>query len=142
MTTRKKVHEKRYIKYLKASPKTDCNFCEFSKDSDQVIAESPNFWIVKNIFGYDIWDNMDVIDHLMIVPKKHMTSLAELDVTQLQEYSQLLAKYEAEGYSFYARASTNKAKSVAHQHTHLLKLGNKQKHIYFFMRSPYILWYR
>jgi hypothetical protein len=43
------------------------------------------------------------------------------DIELLKEYAQLIADFEAQGYSMYLRAPANTTKSVAHQHTHLIK---------------------
>ena len=52
----------------------------------------------------------------------------------------VIAEYEEQGYSVYARAPENKQKSVAHQHTHLIKTHGKPKNMLFTSVKPYILW--
>lgn len=142
MTTRRRSVEKAYEKHRANTKPRACNFCAFHTDDGQVTREAKHFWIVKNIFGYDIWDSLDVHEHLMIVPKKHKDSLAHFSPAELKEYSELLAEYESDGYSIYSRAPQNKAKTIPHQHTHFLKLGSQTKTMYLFLRKPYLLWYR
>ena len=141
MATRKKSNEKKYIEYRK-NKKAGCDFCGFGSEPAKVLNEYDNFWIVENIFGYDLWDSMTVVEHLMIVPKKHTESIGNLGAEVLAEYGQIIADYDKLGYSFYARAAGNKSKSIPHQHTHLLKFDGKRKKFYMFLKKPYILWYR
>lgn len=139
--TRKRVSEKSYAKHKNKMSKTvECNFCMFTEKSTQVVDSSTSFWIIENIFAYDMWDGCGVTDHLMIVPKRHVQSLAGLDAIELQEYAQQLALFESDGYSIYARAPENITKSVSHQHTHLIQLNNKRKKILFYARKPHLMW--
>jgi hypothetical protein len=50
-----------------------------------------------------------------------------------------VAKYEAKGYSVYARGVGFVKRSVKHQHTHLIKVTNKKPKIALFLQSPYYL---
>jgi len=142
VTTRKRNNAKRYVDYRKVKPADRCDFCQFGINNDNVVAEFDNFWIVQNIFGYDIWDSMEVTEHLMIVPKIHTESISKLDPNILIEYSQIIAKYDDDGYSFYARAAENKCKTVPHQHTHLLKFNGKRKRFLVYAEKPYLLWFK
>ena len=116
-----------------------CDFCQFTSKHQQVIEASAHFWVVYNNFSYDIWDNFNVAHHYMLVPRRHITSLAELSQEEAHDYVVLLAAYESKGFSVYARAPQNASKSIQHQHTHLLKLTGKAKKISFFLRKPYVL---
>lgn len=142
MATRKKVNEKIYIAYRKNKASNSCDFCQFNISDEQVIHEYKYFWLIKNIFGYDLWDSLDVLDHLMIVPKKHVESIGALTKDAMNEYAAILSNYETKGYSFYARSMGNTSKSVPHQHTHLLKLGTKKKRFFIFLKKPYLLWFK
>ena len=62
----------------------------------------------------------------MLVPKRHVDSIGKLSSDELETYGTLLAQYEEAGYSVYGRAASNTAKSVAHQHTHLIKVSNRR----------------
>lgn len=140
--TRTRTSEKKYAKHKKSSTGNNCEFCSFTKKSEQVIDMSKHFWIIRNIFGYDIWDGCGVIDHLMIVPKRHVHSLSELTTIELGEYAVQLAEYEDRGYSVYSRAAENITKSVPHQHTHFIKLDNKRKKGIFYLRKPHVMLYK
>lgn len=142
MTTRKRKNEHVYSQYRRTAQSNLCAFCEFTSSTERVVAEHKNFWLVRNIYGYDIWENLDVIEHLMLIPKQHLVSLSSLNPAAQREYGTLLSSYESKGYSMYIRAATNAAKSVSHQHTHLLKLDTKMKKFYMFLRKPYMLWYK
>lgn len=134
--------QKSYTQYLKQKP-AGCDFCKLQKDTHaQVVRECRNFWIISNIFKYETWDNLNVLDHLMIVPKEHVVTLSKLPKDSLEEYVNLLKEYEPQGYSIYARSSSNLIKTVPHQHTHLLKLGDRRTKIQIFLQSPYIFWTR
>jgi len=142
VSTRKKLNQKRYVDYRKIKPLERCDFCEFNNHSIEVVAEYDYFWIITNSFGYDIWDNMEVKEHLMIVPKYHTESISKLELNAITEYAKIIAKYDSDGYSFYARAAENESKSVPHQHTHLLKFNGKRKRLMLFIEKPYLLWFK
>ncbi len=48
----------------------------------------------------------------MIIPKRHVASLDELTSDEKLDYITLAAKYEADGYSLYARSPGNVTKSA------------------------------
>lgn len=137
-STRSRSAHRRYLDYL-ATKDPSCNFCAFSADDSQVLASHRHFWLVKNIFPYDIWDDNQVLDHLMIVPKRHIVGLGELTAAESKELFQIIGLYEGDGYSLYARAPQNIAKSIVHQHTHLIKLGPTRKKFKLYIRKPHIL---
>jgi diadenosine tetraphosphate (Ap4A) HIT family hydrolase len=118
-----------------------CNFCKFGAESMQkeVIKEFEFFWLVENIFPYDIWDDQGVSSHVMLVPKRHVESLGDLNPEELVEYSGLLGEYDKLGYSIYARSFKNVSKSVPHQHTHLIKLDGKEISFMLYNKKPYTL---
>lgn len=119
--------------------KGTCEFCTFNLKLPQVLKENTCFWIVRNIFPYDTWDTGSVSKHLMIVPKRHVDSIAHFNIDERREYVKLLAKYEKQGFSIYARAADNAMKSIAHQHTHLIKLDNKLKRFILWSKKPRLL---
>lgn len=118
-----------------------CDFCKFHKKSEQVVAEYKDFWVVKNIFGYDHWDGMKVTEHLLLVPKRHVDTISHFTDVESREYLNLLASHEAEGYSIYARAAQNAAKSVPHQHTHLIRMDDRRTKGMIYMRKPHLVLY-
>lgn len=124
--SRKLKHDKAYRKQRKSLAPGECQFCGFATNKSSVVEERDNFWIVHNIFPYHVWDGAKIDDHLMIVPKRHIDSIGHFNPKERAEYMNLLAEYESTGYSVYARAPQSIIKSIAHQHTHLIKVG---KHI-------------
>ena len=102
-----------------------CPFCEIDQNLNEIIEENTTMRVLTNAFKYELWDNCIVLDHLMVVPKRHTDSLGGFNFDESMDYIELLEKYDRLGYSVYGRASTNKQKSVAHQHTHLFKLDTE-----------------
>lgn len=137
---RKRKNEKEYKKYI-ATKKPGCDFCAFTPESDQVVKAYKHFWVVKNLFGYDHWDGMSVVEHLLVVPKRHVDTISHFTDAESKEYLLLLGSYESTGYSLYARAAQNTAKSVAHQHTHLIRMDNKRTKAMLYMRKPHMVLY-
>jgi len=119
-----------------------CSFCAFSVDLEQIIAETKHFWITRNIFPYGLWDDHEVAEHLLLVPKQHTESIRTFNSDEKIEFVDIVGEYEAEGYSVYARSPGNKSKTIPHQHTHLIKLKGKAKRFNVRVNKPYLLLYR
>lgn len=96
-----------------------CGFCHVGQ---QLVRAYEAQLVIKNLFPYSIWDHGPVKDHLMIIPKRHLLSLSEQTEEEKIEYVNIISEYETKGYSIYARAPQNTARSVAHIHTHLILL--------------------
>lgn len=137
-STRHRKNHKQYIHHQRRR-KSDCDFCNFSIGDGQVVEETTLFWVVKNIFAYNVWDDLAVVDHLMIIPKRHIIGMHEFSETEILDYFTIMTGYEEKGYSLYARAPKNIGKSVIHQHSHLIKLGSSTKKFMFYIRKPHIL---
>lgn len=124
---RNRKTQKRYYQHVsQKQPDAPCEFCLLHIGDGQVLEDRETFWLVKNIFPYTIWDNFYVDEHLMVIPKRHVDSIGSFTDKELKAYGKLLAQYEDDGYSVYGRAANNSAKSVAHQHTHLIKVSNRR----------------
>jgi diadenosine tetraphosphate (Ap4A) HIT family hydrolase len=133
---RNRAHQRAYNTYRKYKT-PGCQFCEFTIDLDHVLEEHKLFWIVRNLFPYHIWDGSRTGEHLMIVPKRHVDSIAHFTDEERVAYMGLLARYESTGYSIYLRASQSGRKTVAHQHTHLIQVGKGIK-AQLFIERPHI----
>ena len=98
-----------------------CQFCEV--DLTNVRVEYPRFLVINNIFPYETWDGERVLEHLLLVPRKHSESLSVADdgAEALVEWAQIVHEYENAGFNIYARSANSSLKTVAHQHTHLIK---------------------
>jgi 2-aminoethylphosphonate aminotransferase len=99
--------------------KNDCIFCNLAKIKEDVLYETVNF-MVKVGFG------IAVPGHVMIIPKKHFDSFAEMSEELWQEYdelSQKLIRLITEKFSepFFVEY-TRDAQSVHHAHTHFMPL--------------------
>jgi len=134
---RNRTHQKAYNIYRRNKPSSACQFCEFTTDLDHVLEGHPLFWIVRNLFPYHIWDGSRTGEHLLIVPKRHIDSIADFTHEEREEYMDLLADYESRGYSTYTRAPSSGRKTVAHQHTHLIQVGDSIK-AQLFIQTPHI----
>ena len=132
---------KKYHKYLKevTAKKGDvCEFCEMGPGHPQFVVQTQHFKVVRILFKYSLWDGHGVADHLMIIPKQHVDSLSGLGPETATEFLNLVAVYEKQGYNIYARAPQSKVRSIAHQHTHLIKSTNKSHRFLFFISKPYL----
>lgn len=85
--------------------------------------------MTENLYGYALWDGSPIEEHLLLIPNRHIDTISALEPSELAEWSQLARDYEHRGYSLYARAAQNKAKSVTHQHAHLVRVGDRPKHL-------------
>ena len=128
--------EAAYKKYNKENPSSGCAFCNLPKS--QVFKEKKNFWVAKNRFPYTNWDTGEVEQHLMLIPKRHLSEISQFNEAEKSEYLTVLAEYEAKGFDNYTRSGNNKGKSQPHFHTHLIKVTSKKFKFHIFNRKPYI----
>lgn len=134
-------HYRKKFKQYKSYPKTiECQFCGPEMSGRQLSDRLQHAWLVKNRTFYDIWEMQDVEDHLMVIPKRHVTQLSELNTDERLEIMQVLADYEVMGYNIYARGVASNRRSQHHQHTHLIKIKNKTPKFLIHIRKPYFLW--
>jgi len=128
------------IKQFLSEPKDrDCPFCNLEAER-RIIAETPHVVVLFNKYPYDIWEYRDVVDHLMVVPKRHVSGLRELSKEELADIMQFIAQYEHE-YNVYMRSVDNVTRSVAaHQHTHLIKTDVKPARVALYLDKPYFVW--
>lgn len=132
-------HYRKTIKaYHKRQQLLGCPFC---KDTTltKAVKQTSYTYIVPNLTQYDLWELHDVVDHLLVIPKRHVKSLLELTAEERLDIMDNVANYEAQGYSVYARGVGFAKRSVEHQHTHLIKVDNKKPRLSFFIHKPYWL---
>lgn len=96
-------------------------------------------FVIPNRVSYDIFEGRRVEDHLMIIPKRHLTSFDQFTDEEVLEMMRTTAEYEKNGYNVYARGWGNVSRSVKHQHTHLIKTDSKLTRAIFYTRKPYFL---
>lgn len=137
--TRSTHEERKYRQYRRNNNKDDCPFCSIDSSHPQYIDQTKNFKIINNHIPYSLWDGQGVIEHLMVIPRIHIDTLADIPLIAKREYLTLISSYETRGYDVYARAKNSGVRSVAHQHTHLLRLDGKNKRIMFVLKRPFYL---
>lgn len=137
---RSRRNEKLYKAYqAKRRNRKSCDFCAISEGDPQFVTETRSFKVIKNKFPYSFWDDQTVGEHLMVVPKEHTESLASFTPMQSAEFLRLISDYELRGYHVYARAVKSISRSVAHQHTHLIKGVGEPKKFVLQVDKPHIL---
>lgn len=133
---RTRKNQAAYDKYRANLPvDIPCIFCSLDESDSQFISQSQHFKVVQNRFPYDIWDGHKVAEHIMIVPKQHTDTLKDLSFLESKEYVEMISNYEFEGYNIYARTPGSNAKSIIHQHTHLIKFVPKTPAKTFMLRT-------
>ena len=149
MDTRKpNVSGKKYEKYAenRKFEGEDYNFYDRFYDramkDDTVIEKFENFVLIENLFPYQIWDGFEVEKHLLLIPKRFTETISDFSPAEKEEYFEILSKYEARGFSIYARAAQNVRKTVKHQHTHLIILNYDRRIYWLFNITNKILWWR
>lgn len=134
--TRSRKEENEYTSYRKQLPAGICVFCEGHRQT--VLKEYKHFKLVRNTFGYSLWDGQKVVDHLMFYPKKHIDAIGHFTDEMVLDMHGILREYEGNGYNVYARAPASQIKSVVHQHTHLIKTEGEPKRLIILSRKPYL----
>ena len=132
---------RQYVKLNKGDhhQRRDCAFCDDDTLTTRVTQETDTMMVLPNRVSYDIFEGRKVLDHLMIVPKRHLERVADFTDQEQLELMKLIGKYEANGYSIYARGWGSVSRSVKHQHTHLIKLDDKIASFNLYLRKPYVL---
>jgi len=132
-----------YDTYTQNTSDLGCPFCALDNPilnpRDRDIIEGSHTVIIDNLFAYDTWDGYKVTEHLMLLPKRHVVSIAELTQPERAEYIDILCDYEAKGYSIYSRAPSSGARSHIHVHTHLIKITGAIAHRIEYIKKPYNL---
>ena len=144
MDTRKpNVSGKKYEKYAenRKFEGEDYNFYDRAMKDDTVIEKFENFVLIENLFPYQIWDGFEVEKHLLLIPKRFTETISDFSPAEREEYFEILSKYEALGFSIYARAAQNVRKTVKHQHTHLITLNYDRRVNWLFNIANKILWW-
>ena len=117
-----------------------CPFCDISNQT--IVEENESAYVIKNRVRYDLFDGTKVLDHLMVIPKQHRTSLTEFTDQELVDTFRIAGKYEEQGYGFYGRGIGSVTRSVEHQHSHLIKQADVKSKVVVFTSKPYFLFER
>lgn len=127
--------ENLYHKYKKTE--VGCYFCE--PEPHVVILKTKNFYVSKNNFPYDFWDGQKIVNHLLVVSKKHFSTLETSDDSLILEYGRLVNEYSNRGFDIYMRTPNSPSRSQPHFHTHLIKTNGKKIKSLKYKTEPYLL---
>lgn len=117
---------------------TGCTFCNEIGQS-RIVHENDTMFIIPNRVSYDMFEGRRVLEHFMVIPKRHAETLAEFTDQEKIDQMTIAGEYEAKGFNVYARGVGSVSRTVKHQHTHLIKLVNKRSNFVLFARKPYLL---
>lgn len=131
----------RYAEEMRTRDPNTCSFCD--NNSQHILGHVATHWIMSNLYPYELFDDMIVADHLLIVPKRHIVGISEFTDEERVDFLDTVSEYEEAGYTLFARAPINKAKSVTHQHTHLIKpdLDREPIQSLLYNRNPHVVKY-
>lgn len=130
-----------YAEEMRTRDPNVCNFCDFA--SQRVLGTLATHWVIDNLYPYELFDDMVVSDHILIVPKRHIVGISEFTTEERVDFLDTVSEYEEEGYTLFARAPMNKAKSVTHQHSHMIKpnLDRDPIQSLIYKRAPHVVEY-
>jgi diadenosine tetraphosphate (Ap4A) HIT family hydrolase len=132
-------HYRKTIKVYRARKDPhNCPFC-LPETLAKAVYEDKHVYVLHNLTKYDLWELFDVQEHLLVVPKRHVEALTQLDAEERTSLINVIADYESRGYSIYARGVGFVNRSVNHQHTHLIKTSNRRPKLAVFFTKPYLL---
>lgn len=81
--------------------------------------------VTVNDYPYIQFDGMEVEEHLMLIPVRHVASMGDFTHDERRDYLQLIALYHQKGYSSMTRSLIDTNRTVPnHVHTHLLRYGS------------------
>lgn len=115
-----------------------CPFCNTKRFKD-AIYEDEWFYIVYNATKYDLFEGINVTEHLLVIPKRHITSFKDMNSSEKTRIVEIMGDYENGDYNVYARSDSNLNRSVKHHHVHLIKTGTIKSKALFYLKKPYFL---
>lgn len=116
-----------------------CSLCQ-AVEGWQILEDAGTMRVIKNRVPYDIFDGLPTTGrHYMVVPKRHVCTIGELTDTEKLAMVNLLAKYEAKGFSIYSRSQNNVNRTQQHLHTHLIELSGQKFNFLIYTAKPYLL---
>ncbi|HKX72898.1 MAG TPA: HIT domain-containing protein [Candidatus Saccharimonadales bacterium] len=132
-------HQQAYNDYLASAQGKTCPFCDPADETRTVYHEATHALVIQNIFPFDIWEGYKVTDHLLVIPRRHASSLRQLNDAERKDMVDIYAQYESEGYNIYSRAPQSGARSYPHVHTHLIKVTGEPAQTVNYTRAPHNL---
>lgn len=115
-----------------------CPFCDTSQISE-IVVEGKTMRVIRNRVPYDLFEDLKVQDHLMLVPKEHRTGYQQFTDEEKMEYVDLAGRYEEDYYNLYTRARSTATRSVTHLHSHLLQTKGQRLRFVFYSSRPHVL---
>ena len=116
-----------------------CTFCREIADKSRVIYENDTMFIIPNRVSYDMFEGRRVLEHYMVIPKRHVETLADFTDQEKIDQMTIAGEYEEKGFNVYARGKGSVSRTVEHQHTHLIKLVDKRSRFVLYAQKPYVL---
>jgi len=137
------LHYRKTIQEYRTHNKADdvrsvCTFCN-EVGGARITSQNETMFVLPNRVSYDMFEGRRVIEHLMVIPKRHVETLANFTQQEKLDQMTIIGEYEAKGYNVYMRGVGTISRSVKHQHTHLIKLQNRHSKAIVFVRKPYFL---
>lgn len=129
-------------KHYKQLPKpARCPFCHPADIAERkILATTTHALVISAQPSYHLWEFRDVIEHLLVVPRRHVRSLGELSPQERLAIMDIICDYEQRDYNVYARSVHSVKRTVPlHQHTHLIKTHVRHPKAAVFIEKPYIL---
>jgi len=134
------TYKQGYKKLKKRDDSQDsCTYCSDPTFEERTVEQTNAMRLIHIRTKYDIFEGRKVESHYMIVPKRHVESISQFTDAEKIEMMSLIGKYEIKGYNTYARGVKSISRSVAHQHTHLIKLQEKRTKFLLYIAKPYHL---
>jgi diadenosine tetraphosphate (Ap4A) HIT family hydrolase len=135
----RKTYKKQYLPLNNGDKASSgCTFCK-EVGGSKIIQETETMFVIPNRVAYDMFEGRRVIDHLMVIPKHHRTTIQDFTDQEKIDQMTVIGQYEPDGYNVYVRGVGSISRSVDHQHTHLIKLTNDKPKFIFFAEKPHIL---
>jgi diadenosine tetraphosphate (Ap4A) HIT family hydrolase len=103
------------------------------------VFETEFSYVIPNKIEYDLWESHRVLEHHMVLPKRHAESISEMNDQERQDMLQIIADYEAKGFNIYARGVGGPTRSIAHQHTHLIRIQPDRPKLIVHIKKPHFL---
>jgi hypothetical protein len=120
---------KRYL--LEDRPIEDCVFCRKNYLVDRAVTRPDgHFVIIDALAAYDYWYTKKVKHHLMIVPKRHISSLYNMNQKESQQYLEIAKFYDRKEYDIFVRSQHSEVKSITRLHIHCIKTEIKPQNLF------------
>lgn len=130
-------NHKQYLNQIKKPG--GCQFCDPAEIDYRLIEQTEHVNVIPHHIPYDVWEHHKVLECLMVIPKRHVSSFGQMKDEETLDLIKLIARYEKNGYNVYARASNSPRRSQGHQHTHLIKIDDKEPRFTALLTKPYWL---